>query len=297
MALDRGRLLKPVKKLRKLISRIDRNLAPGQVHALRTNTRRFEAVFGALSLNEHGIDRTILKNLGHLRKRAGKVRDLDVLTGFASTVHLPGEEECGIQLLGGLGARRKKQARKLAAEANDVRPSLRKQLKRTAAVLTRLLQEDEDQANGNQAAAEAAANAVRLAARLGVPQRLDRGNLHPYRIQIRELQNVLRIASASSDAHFLDDLGDVKDAIGEWHDWEELVSIAQRVLDHKDGCELQTELKRISKLKYENALALAQKLRKTYLQEKRASRKGAASAVRQIPRPPVWEATTSLLAG
>ena len=43
MALDRDRLLKPVKKLRKLISRIDNNSAPEQVHRLRTNTRRFEA--------------------------------------------------------------------------------------------------------------------------------------------------------------------------------------------------------------------------------------------------------------
>ena len=42
MALDRNRLLKPVKKLRKLISRIHNDAAPEQVHNLRTASRRFE---------------------------------------------------------------------------------------------------------------------------------------------------------------------------------------------------------------------------------------------------------------
>ena len=87
MALDRNRLLKPVKKLRKLISRIHNDAAPEQVHNLRTASRRFEAAFEALSLGAQGIDKAILKDLGRLRKRAGKVRDMDVLIGFASTVH------------------------------------------------------------------------------------------------------------------------------------------------------------------------------------------------------------------
>ena len=250
-----------------------------------------------MSLSGQGIEKTVLKDLGRLRKRAGKVRDLDVLTGFASTVHPRGEEECGIQLLERLGARRKKQARKLSAEARILRASLRKDLKRSASVLAKLLRENEDTKNGNQASAEAAANAVKLAARLGTPQRLGRENLHPYRIKVKELQNMLRMASGSSHPRFIDDLGDVKDAIGEWHDWEELVSIAEKALDHKSGCGLQAELKRIARQKYEHALGVAQRLRKTYLRDNRTSRKGPSSAVRQIPRPPVWEATTSLLAG
>ena len=82
-----------------------------------TNTRRFEAVFQALSLDEEGIDKELLKDLGRLRKSAGKVRDMDVLTAFASNVHPRGEEECLVKLLEHLGAQRKKQAGKLSAEA------------------------------------------------------------------------------------------------------------------------------------------------------------------------------------
>src|SRR6185295_19133318 len=99
MALDNNRLLKPVKKLRKLVAKIKRQPPPPEVHELRTNARRFEAVFKALSLDEEGAGKKVLKDVGRLRRRAGKARDIDVLTGVASTIHLPGEEDCSIQLL------------------------------------------------------------------------------------------------------------------------------------------------------------------------------------------------------
>src|ERR1700694_4920477 len=113
MALDRNRLLKPVKELRKLSNKVDRQPTPGEVHDLRTNIRRFEAIFEALSLDAQGIEKSILKHLGRLRKYGGKVRDMDILTSYASTVHLQGEEDCAVQLLEHLGAQRQKHAKKL----------------------------------------------------------------------------------------------------------------------------------------------------------------------------------------
>ena len=108
MALDRSRLLKPMKKLEKLVNDLDSQPTPEKVHDLRTNTRRLEAIFEALSLDSQGPGKSMLKDLGRLRKRAGKVRDMDVLTSYASTVHLDGEEECTVQLLEHLGAERQK---------------------------------------------------------------------------------------------------------------------------------------------------------------------------------------------
>jgi CHAD domain-containing protein len=75
MALDRDSLLKPVKKLRKLIDKVDTKPTPERVHDLRTNTRRFEAMFEALSLDAQGIGKSVLK--------------------------------CGVQMLEHLGAQRK----------------------------------------------------------------------------------------------------------------------------------------------------------------------------------------------
>jgi CHAD domain-containing protein len=121
MALDCARLVKPAKKLLKLLRKIDRDPSPEQVHGLRTNVRRFEASFRALALDEEGLDNSIVKQLNRLRKRAGKVRDMDVLTGFATKVHLQGEDECHVRLLEHLGSRRKKYAVKLHDEAKHLR--------------------------------------------------------------------------------------------------------------------------------------------------------------------------------
>ena len=106
---------------------------------------------------------------------------------------------------------------------------------------------------------------------------------------------MLQMAENNGQAEFVKDLGEVKDSIGEWHDWEELSAIAADVLDHRSGCRLQQELKRISESKYEHALALAAKLRKTYLKaEQKKSR--TANAGQQFSRP-VLVATAALTSG
>jgi hypothetical protein len=96
------------------------------------------------------------------------------------------------------------------------------------------------------------------------------------------------------DEDLVNRLGEVKDAIGEWHDWEELVSIAERVLDHGAQCRLLRELKDIARKRYVTALAEAEQLRKKYLgvtggNKTRSSRSPA-------PAKPVWSAAMKLAA-
>ena len=295
MALDRNRLLKPAKKLRKLVSNLDGEPPPETVHHLRTSTRRFEAAFEALALDEQGIRKSVLKNLRRCRKRAGKVRDMDVLTDYASTVRLAGEEECTVRLLEHLGAQRQKYARKLYAEVSRLRSPLRRDLKRTPPKLAKLLGTDGAGPAETGLGPKAASAAVTLAIRLALPQRLDRGNLHPYRLHVKQLRNVLQMAGGEPP-RFVEDLGKVKDAIGEWHDWEELVSIAQKELKHGNRCRLLSELKRIAGRKYDHAFALAQALRTKYLRTSHRSKTRSSVASFGAPREPVWEAVAMLAA-
>jgi CHAD domain-containing protein len=298
MALERDRLLKRVTKLRKLIHKLDSNPAPEKVHDLRTTARQFEAIFHALSLDEHGARKSMLKDLAHIRKRAGKVRDMDVLMGFASKIHPPGEEECSLELLEYIGAERMKQAKKLHREVSKRSPALRRDLKRTISVLAKLLPKRKSASNGSATAADATATAVKLASGLATPERLTRETLHPYRLKVKELRNVLRMADRASSTRFVEDLGKVQDAIGEWHDWDELVSMAER-LEPGKKCLLRIELRHIATRKYAHALALSRKLRKAYLRSTRGSSRAPtkrSAASTKIPRPLVWEATT-LLAG
>jgi CHAD domain-containing protein len=291
MAIDSKRLLRPVKKVRKLVGKMDRQREPEKVHDLRTGTRRIEAALEALAPNGEGFSKAVMKDLRRCRKRAGKVRDMDVLTNYASTLHPVGEEKCSVRLLEHLGAQR--YARKLYKEVRRVRPGLRKELKRTAAKLDKLSQKNGDDPSGNAVGPKATAAAVTLAVQLAAPPRLNRGNLHPYRLKVKELRNVLQMAASDSTA-FIDDLAKVKDAIGEWHDWEELVAIAQKELDHGNRCGLLAELKRISGTKYDDALALAEALRRNYLRNSHPRKNRSSAASRSIPREPVWESIATL---
>jgi CHAD domain-containing protein len=281
MALDPDRLIKPVKKLRQLVKTIDDQATPTEVHQLRTNARRFEATFEALSLNGHG--KSMLKSVGRIRKRAGKVRDMDVLTANASTVHVDGEEDCSVQLLEYLGVKRQKHAKKLHAEIRAAGSDLRADLKRAPDLL----------AKHEAVNTDATANAIKLAANLAFPKHLGSRNLHAYRLKVKELRDVLRMTSGAPPK-FVEDLGQVKDAIGDWHDWEELVLLAEKALTHGNQCKFLKELKRVAEQKYQDALALTGALRKTYLRNFHTPKKSAAAASASSSKQPVWEAIAKL---
>jgi hypothetical protein len=57
------------------------------------------------------------------------------------------------------------------------------------------------------------------------------------------------MAGNSGHDDFVEALDSVKNAIGKWHDWEELVAIVKKVLSH-GNCNLIRELKAISDKKY-----------------------------------------------
>src|SRR5438874_13230525 len=92
--LDPKRVLKPTRKLRKLLKNMPKQPAPEQVHDLRTNTRRFEAILAAISPDSTRKEKSLLRELAAIRKRAGKVRDMDVLTDFAARITADGEDNC-----------------------------------------------------------------------------------------------------------------------------------------------------------------------------------------------------------
>ena len=160
------------------------------------------------------------------------------------------------------------------------------------AIVSKLVLDNGNGPGANGVAPNAAATAVKLAVQLAVPERLGRDTLHSYRLKVKELLYVLQLAAGAAGEKFVEDLGEVKDAIGEWHDWEELTLIAQKSLDHGNRCGLVAELKRIATSKYEHALTLAEALRQKYLQSSRPQRKRASAA--KVPSNAVWQAIVTL---
>ena len=290
MALDTKRTYRPIRKLQKSLKSLPKETSPEEVHDFRTRSRRTQAVLEALGLDRRSNERRMLQDLRKLRKRAGKVRDMDVLTAFTSQLQVDGEADCKVQLLEHLGTQRSKHAKKMRGLLRKDGSSLLKRLKRSSTRIQKLLQRAER--NGDGTASTAMAEALRLSSELADPPRLDRRNLHPYRLKVKQLRYVLEMAQDSDQAKFVEQLGEAKDAIGEWHDWEELIVIAGDVLDHRPSCGLLRELKAISEQKYQHALQLANELRAKYVKAPRAPR-GKKS--RELARP-VLTATSAMAA-
>jgi CHAD domain-containing protein len=266
MAIDAEKIHKSLRKLRKLAAKLPKDPSPEKVHKLRTSARKLEAIFSALALNSQRNERQLIKGLRTIRKRAGKVRDLDVLTGELAAVHVDGETECQVRVLEHLGGERQRQAGKLRKLVGNNRSDLKTRLRKASASLDKQIKKVEP-----DAASLAAAESLRLSSELEVPKRLNRGNLHPYRLKIKQLRYVLELAP--DHPKFTDDLGEAKDAIGEWHDWEELVAIANEVLDHGTSCRLMRKLKETTDSKFAHALRVAEGLRRNYLKGSSQSRK------------------------
>ena len=68
-----------------------RNLTPENVHKFRTSSRRVEVLVADLADNRSRNDKKLLKLLGRLRKKAGRVRDLDVQSAALRSLKIPQE--------------------------------------------------------------------------------------------------------------------------------------------------------------------------------------------------------------
>ena len=283
MPLDKNRLRRSVTKLRTLLKK-RKSMSPEKVHDFRTHARRFEASVEALGLKSRSNEERLLGDLAQLRKLAGRVRDMDVFTGCVSTVNAEGEQDCMVRLLEHLGSKRYRRAKKMTKQLGKCGQVLRQRLKRSSTQIDKLLNDAKTNVK-NLATADAMATALQLSSRLKTPARLSKRTLHSYRLKVKELRYVLQMADAAEHHTFIDKLSEVKDAIGEWHDWDELSGIARELLNHGKGCKLLSELKAVRDTKYHRALLLTNEMRNTYLPWKVNVGTSKGRRARRLARP------------
>ena len=296
MSLNVDQIKKPARKLRKFIAGMGSVPTPAEVHKFRANCRRIETSLESLSLDSKGTGRQISKVIAKLRKRAGKIRDMDVLTDYlAAMKHSYSERDCHVRLLEHLGGMRRKYVKNFETVRKHYRSELRRGLKRVSKKMVRVALKDANaRTQAHPVSAKLAATALTKISELKDPARLQRSNLHPYRLKVKEVRNLLQMSATTEQQQFTDKLGDVKDAIGEWHDWEVLLALAENVLDHGKDCMLTRDLGRIVGNKYEAALTLTQSMRRDFLRISDRRSKSKATPMRLSA--PVLSATADLAA-
>jgi CHAD domain-containing protein len=247
---------KPLRKLREQLKTFSSDPRPGDVHSLRTQARRLEATVAAVALGHNKASRRLLELITPVRKAAGKVRDMDVLIADVLTLADSHRSEGMVRLVEHLARRRVKHARKLHHIVERQRPEARRQLKQSSKMLKKAVKKDWGDRSGE------AAPQILISELTHWPD-LNAGNLHMFRIRIKELRYMLEL-SDEADQTLIGSLGKVKDAIGEWHDGVELLRIAQKVLDAEaDGGNLK-QLEKMVNERLESALAAANRLRERY---------------------------------
>jgi CHAD domain-containing protein len=222
------------------IGKLVKSASTDNVHKFRTNSRRIEALVSELA-PENGNQKKLLKLLSKLRKKAGKVRDLDVQIAFLKELKAPDRHNQRAQLLAWLDSEQTRRKKKLEkAFDSETAEELRKRLRRV---------QSEIQLDG--------IDPLRLAhKRLPDPGTtpLSEKMLHSCRVEAKKARYLAELAPESAESEqFIDELKKAQDAIGEWHDITKLKKHAERLFGGVSDSALVSVLQNISRAKFRRA--------------------------------------------
>jgi len=214
-----------------------------------------------------------------VRKAAGSVRDMDVLTADLIRLQKNGNSDSIVRLVEHLATQRNENAIKLLdTVADQLRPA-RRSLKQYAEIIESVASGKKpvrsevahtlDSTNGSGSTADA------LIAELSRWPTLTALSIHEFRLKVKELRYILQVY-LDADQKFIEALGNVKEEIGEWHDWQQLAEIAHEVLDANGDRQLREQIENAGKLKLTRALAVSNSLRRRFLSPRRRRRTKAS---------------------
>jgi CHAD domain-containing protein len=234
-------------------------VAPKSVHRLRTSIRRIESL---VSYSHPDLDKKLertLEKMSDLRKRAGKVRDLDVQVGLlgalgnGSTVR---DRETLSELL---WKKRDRQARRLASFVRKLQGS------RFFARMNRIAEKagaKPDEADRPLAPLEEArAQLAVMAIDFSSQQTPKLSRLHDARICLKRIRYLAELAEQSAaQKSFISELKAVQNAIGDWHDWQELTGTAENRFSDRVNCALLREVRALLAARHSEATSAINRL-------------------------------------
>jgi len=239
-------------KLEQDLVKLSSKPRPDSVHRFRTGTRRLQILLGELSPKLGRSEKKLLKQLGKIRKRAGRVRDLDVQLTALRSLKIPQESRRKTQMVNHLIELRGRQEKKLrkAVGEESVR-EIRKRLKRANKSFRPEASRDP------------------LAVARGMLETINHGDapvteelLHQYRILSKRARYAAEFAGESAEAErFIAGIKRIQDALGDWHDWLILMQTASEHLGEVRESSLVAELHNVTGAKFRRAVAALSQMR------------------------------------
>jgi CHAD domain-containing protein len=245
MPIDLKRSRLAFQRLGRELTKLAKNPAPESVHKFRTNSRRVEALLSEVAPVLNRNDKKLLKLLSRLRKKAGRVRDLDVEIAALRSLKIPGGNGHKSQFVDALVQERARHEQKLAKAFNrEAADEVRKRLKRAASEID------------VPKSVEPLNLTLSKLARLGRDHvTLTEKTLHQYRIIGKRARYIAELADHDSEAkRIVDQLKHMQDVIGDWHDWLKLTQRAEAIFGGVRDSALVAMLRNVTQAKFRQSV-------------------------------------------
>jgi len=272
MPIDLKRSRLAFQKLGRELTKLTKEPAPASVHKFRTNSRRVEALLSEVAPELNRNDKKLLKLLSRLRKKAGRVRDLDVEIASLRSLKVPEGNGHKTQFVEELVQERAKREQKLARAFDpETAAEVRKRLKRAA-------REIDIPRN-----IEPLTLTLSKLAKLGrdhVP--LTEKTLHQYRIIGKRARYIAELADHDAEAkRIVDQLKHMQDVIGDWHDWLKLTQKAEALFGGVRDSALVAMLRNVTQAKFRQSVDTVAETRAALSGKKAEPVRVAATPTRQ----------------
>jgi CHAD domain-containing protein len=244
IAPDRSQLV--FHKTERAVLKLSSRQNAESVHGFRTMSRRLQTLLEQLLPERDGNQTKLLKSLNRIRRRAGKVRDIDVQLAALRSLKVPQEPRRKTQLMQGLielRGRHEKKLRKMLTK--DVIRELRRRLKRAA----------------KEIRMETSRDPLRVARSMlkkvvGPSGPVSEDVLHRYRMVVKRARYAAEFAPKSPAAsQFISRLKRVQDALGNWHDRLTLTQSAASRFGDVNQSSLVVALHNVTGSKFRQAVA------------------------------------------
>ena len=249
IAPERCRLV--FQKLERDLEKLSSEQRVETVHRFRTGTRRLQTLLEEVVPERDRNQKKLLKMLGRIRKRAGRVRDSDVQLAALRELKTPEDPRRKTRLMHNLidlRATHERKLRKLLSK-DDVR-DIRKRLRRAAKALNL------------ESVRDPLTTAREMLARVADAEaRPTEDLLHQYRILSKRARYAAEFAVQSPEAdQFIAQVERLQDTLGDWHDWLTLTQTAANRLGDVRDSSLVAALRNVTGAKFRNAVAALSKL-------------------------------------
>lgn len=244
MALDRDRVTRLFEKLDRQLPKLSSKPQPKSVHQFRTAARRVETVVAELIADHDRKARKLLKLVTKLRRRAGKIRDLDVQIAAVRSLKISEQPGIKTQLLQAISEKRARREKRFL-EMLD---------KETIRELRRRLQKIEKHL------IEAAPDPqvlvrTRLASFVNNNGAVTEKLLHECRIEGKKIRYLAELAGDNPEAQrTIEELKRMQDVLGEWHDWLTLNATVSKLQPETTNSPLRAAIHNILGAKYRDAV-------------------------------------------